>query len=365
MTTIEVTGHRQREAWADKVLPPVEEVRPGLWSVPVPMGANPLRYVLIYVLALPDGIALIDTGWPSEKSWQALVDGIRATGHDITDVRHVSITHLHPDHFGLVPRLLEHVDPVLVMHRNDARHLRHVDDAEIERQIEESRIELEALGAPDVIDNGFRHIARLPSGRTMDVELDHDQALDLPGWNVRALWTPGHTAGHLCFVDEDAGVIFTGDHLLPRISPNVSTNAFQSQNPLAEYLVSLAHTERLPDLEALPSHEYRFRGLADRVSNLLDHHEERLGEIATAVAENPQSTAWEITRSVTWSRPFEQLSEDLARMAMRETHAHLVVLDQRGVLTPSRGTPVRWSVSAPTPTPEASSMPIPTTCDRS
>ncbi|NED65407.1 MBL fold metallo-hydrolase, partial [Streptomyces sp. SID10244] len=104
---------------------------------------------------------------------------------------------------------------------------------------------------------------------------------------------------HLCFVDEDAGVIFTGDHLLPRISPNVSTNRFQSHNPLSEYLISLANTEHLPDLEALPSHEYRFRGLADRVTHLLAHHEERLDEITAAVAAEPQSTAWDITRSVT------------------------------------------------------------------
>jgi glyoxylase-like metal-dependent hydrolase (beta-lactamase superfamily II) len=346
MTTIEVTGHRQREAWAEKVLPPVEEVRPGLWSIPVPMAANPLRYVLIYALVLPDGIALIDTGWPSDDAWQALVDGIHATGHDITEVRHVSITHLHPDHFGLVPRLLEHVDPVLAMHHNDACHLHHVTEAELERQIATARHELEALGAPDVVDNGFRHIARLPKGRTIDVELDHDDPLDLPDWNVRALWTPGHTAGHLCFADDDAGVIFTGDHLLPRISPNVSTNAFQAHNPLDQYLVSLAHTEKLPDLEALPSHEYRFRGLADRVTDLLDHHEQRLREITTAVVDNPESTAWEITRSVTWSRPFEQLGTDLARMAMRETHAHLVVLEQRGVLTPTEGSPVRWNHAA-------------------
>ncbi|AZG45676.1 MBL fold metallo-hydrolase [Gordonia insulae] len=352
MTTIEVTGHRQREAWAEKVLPPVEEVRPGLWSIPVPMPGNPLRYVLIYALALPEGVALIDTGWNTDESWHALVDGLHATGHDVTDVRHVSITHLHPDHFGLVPRLLEHTDPVLAMHRNDARHLHHVTEAEIERQIDGAQRELEIHGAPtDVVDTGFREIARLPDGRTMDVELDDGDPLDLPGWNVRALWTPGHTAGHLCFVDEDAGVIFTGDHLLPRISPNVSTNRFQSHNPLSEYLISLANTEHLPDLEALPSHEYRFRGLADRVTHLLAHHEERLDEITAAVVAEPQSTAWDITRSVTWSRPFEQLSVPLSRMALGETNAHLVVLQQRGILTPTEGIPIRWTAThAPSPT---------------
>ncbi|ATD70089.1 MBL fold metallo-hydrolase [Gordonia amicalis] len=358
MTTIEVTGRLQQQAWADKVLPPVEEVRPGLWSIPVPMGPNPLRYVLVYALALPDGgLALIDVGWPSDESWQALVDGIRGTGHDVTDVRSAAITHFHPDHFGLVPRLLEHTDAELLMHRDDACHLRYHSDDEVERQLDEARWELRVLGAPaDVAGLGLVDFVRLPDGRTVDRELTADAPLDIPGWNLRAIWTPGHTPGHLCFADDDAGVIFTGDHLLPRISPNVSTSPMQTQSPLADYLVSLANTERMRDHEALPSHEYRFRGLGARVTGLLSHHEERLTEITEAVAARPESTAWEITQAVRWSRPFSDLNLTMKRLALRETDAHLLVLSERGILSSTPAPteadladdaiePVRWSLA--------------------
>ncbi len=57
MIVTEDLGTVQREAWAAGVLPPVEEVRPGLWSIPVPMPKNPLRYVLSYALAFDDGLA--------------------------------------------------------------------------------------------------------------------------------------------------------------------------------------------------------------------------------------------------------------------------------------------------------------------
>ena len=59
-STVEITGHSQREAWLAKTLPPIEEVRPGLWSIPVPMPQSPLRYTLVYALVLPDGIAAIE-----------------------------------------------------------------------------------------------------------------------------------------------------------------------------------------------------------------------------------------------------------------------------------------------------------------
>lgn len=347
-SAIEITGHSQHDAWLARTMPPIEEIRPGLWSIPVPMPQSPLRYTLVYALVLPDGIALIDTGLNTDESWRALVDGVHATGHDIPDVRYVAITHLHPDHFGLVPRLLEHTDFTLAMHRNDARFLRFHSEEEVAREQAWAAAQLTQLGAPtDVPETGMAQFTRLPKGRTVDVELDDHQPLGLPGWDVSALWTPGHTPGHLCFLDETAGTVFTGDHLLPRISPNVSTSLFQPTDPLDAYLVSLAHTEHLPDVEALPSHEYRFRGLAGRVTALLSHHEDRFDEIAAAVAADPQLTAWDVARSVSWSRPFEDLLLPLQRMAARETHAHLVVLEARGILIHEGELPQRWSLAAP------------------
>ena len=47
-------------------LPPVEQVRPGVWSIPVPIPDNPLRYVLVYALESDRGPYLIDAGWNTD-----------------------------------------------------------------------------------------------------------------------------------------------------------------------------------------------------------------------------------------------------------------------------------------------------------
>jgi len=57
-----VTGVLQKEAWDRDVMPPVEKVRPGVWSIPVPIPDNPLRYVLVYAFELDNGIAIVDAG---------------------------------------------------------------------------------------------------------------------------------------------------------------------------------------------------------------------------------------------------------------------------------------------------------------
>lgn len=344
MIVTEDVGAVQREAWARGVLPPVEEVRPGLWSIPVPMPRNPLRYVLVYALALDDGLALIDVGWDAEASWRALVDGIAQTGHHITDVRFAAITHLHPDHFGLAPRLREVSGAALAMHAADATLLGHHGSEEIEDDIRVWDVQLTRLGAPrEVLAASRVELVRFAPGEAIDLVLDDGTPLGLPGWDLRAVWTPGHTPGHLCFVDDTRGLLFSGDHMLPRISPNISTIPGELPNPLHRYLLSLHATTAMPDGEVLPAHEYRFRGIATRARQLMGHHEERLAEIAAAVHVGPESTAWELSSRISWSRPFAETPDRLLRLAVRETHAHLLVLAERGVVRSLGGHPERWT----------------------
>src|SRR5579862_8282783 len=101
MTGIEVSWEAQRRSWESPGLPGVEQVRPGLLSVPVPLPNNPLRYVLVYLLEVDDGLAVIDTGWSTEEAWDALVAGMKVAGYAPKDVRAILITHIHPDHYGL------------------------------------------------------------------------------------------------------------------------------------------------------------------------------------------------------------------------------------------------------------------------
>src|ERR1700759_1477419 len=94
---ITVSGTRQRQAWLDRVLPPVELVRPGLWSIPTPYPNSPLRYVLAYAIEYAGGSALVDTGWPAEAAWDGLVAGLAEAGWGLADVRAILVTHGHGD----------------------------------------------------------------------------------------------------------------------------------------------------------------------------------------------------------------------------------------------------------------------------
>jgi glyoxylase-like metal-dependent hydrolase (beta-lactamase superfamily II) len=325
---ITVTGTRQREAWRRKALPPVEQVRPGLWTVPTIFPNHPLRYVLTYAVAYGNGVALVDTGWPCDAAWDDLLGGLREAGWEIGDVKAVLVTHAHPDHVGLARRIREQTGAWVGMHEADARMQR------LYRPRPGSGDSwLRQRGAQA---NDIQSVSRPRSEMFDDFALDPDRLItdgERPlgrSSPLRAVWTPGHTPGHLCFYEPDLNVLLTGDHLLPRITPNISPVPGEDADVLGDYLSSLLLlTAYAPD-EVLPAHEYRFAGLAARVGQLRHHHERRLAETLQVLRGSPGVSTVEVAEELSWSRDWAQMHGMIRRSAVGETYAHLIHLERTG-----------------------------------
>jgi glyoxylase-like metal-dependent hydrolase (beta-lactamase superfamily II) len=347
---VEITGTAQLEAWQARSLPPVEQLRPDLWSIPVPIPHNPLRYVSTYAFALDGGgLGLLDTGWESEAGWAALTEGLVAIGGGVADVRGVVVTHLHFDHLGLAARVRAASGAWVAMHPADARAVERLTTTDAEAAVASEVEFLVGLGAPreDALADvgGAENLAGFSRMAVPDRLLEDGDRADFPGWFLRAVHTPGHTPGHLCFDEERTRLFFAGDHVLPRISPNVSSTTGGSPDPLRDFLDSLAGVRDLDPEEVLPAHEWRFRGLADRVDSLTAHHEQRLTELLTAIREHPHSTPWDLAAHLTWSRPWEQYERRMRIFAVTETDAHLRLLASRGLVVGSGGPVPTWTLA--------------------
>jgi glyoxylase-like metal-dependent hydrolase (beta-lactamase superfamily II) len=347
---MEITGSQQHQAWQERTLPPVEQLRTDLWSIPVPIPHNPLRYVSAYALAVPGGLGLIDTGWDSVESWEALTAGLAGIGAAVGDVRGVLVTHLHPDHLGLAGRVREESGAWIAMHPADAGLVAaahrldgtNATATEVDFLIGlgADRAEAEGdVGSPEAMEQFLR--LAVP-----DRLLEHGDLADLTGWRLRAVHTPGHTPGHLCFDEERTGLFFSGDHVLPRISPNISSGSRGEADPLRSFLGSLAAVRSLDPVEVLPAHEWRFTGLADRVDQLTAHHEHRLAELLGAIRAHPHSTPWALAAHLTWSRPWASYERRMRIFAVTETDAHLRLLASRGLVVSDGGPVPTWTATA-------------------
>ncbi|MFD8208980.1 MBL fold metallo-hydrolase [Streptomyces sp. NPDC059695] len=334
----------------------------GVWSLRVPIPDNPLGHTLVHVLDTGRGPVLVDTGWDDPASWAELTDGLTALGLSVREIHGVVITHHHPDHHGLSGRVREESGAWIAMHAADAAVVRRTREAEPGTWFDYLARKLATVGAPE------DHIAPLRAARASgrmrtlpglrsalpDREIVPGELLDLAGRRLRAVWTPGHTPGHVCLHLEEEhpsrlpghGRLFSGDHLLPGISPHIGLyedpDDATGADPLGDYLDSLERIGRLGVAEVLPAHQYAFTDAAGRVRELLDHHEERLTGLLGLLA--VPLTPWQLAERMEWNRPWDQIPYGSRNIAVSEAEAHLRRLVKLGRAEPVPGTdPVTYA----------------------
>jgi glyoxylase-like metal-dependent hydrolase (beta-lactamase superfamily II) len=312
--------------------------------VPVPIPVNPLRYVLVYAFEASDGLVLVDSGWDTPEAWDGLNDGLATFGAAIGDVRGVLVTHIHPDHYGLAGRLRSETGCWVGLHPADAALIdsRYVDVDDLIQRTRDSM--LEGGVPPDAVEElatASLRVREFVSMADPDVDIEDGDRPPVPGWDLVAVHTPGHTPGHLCFALPAHDAVLTGDHVLPRITPNVSFHAQSGSDPLGDFLGSLDRLRMYGDATGLPGHEWPFSNLSSRIDELVAHHDERLSEAERLLSEGAE-TAWGVAEAIGWSRSWQRLEPFMRRMAVAEIHAHLILLERRGRITRIGERPSRW-----------------------
>ena len=327
-------------------LPPVERVRPGLWSVPVPIPSNSLRYVFVYVFETDRGPYIVDTGWNTDEAFDALSDGLAQVGTGVAEVQGVIVTHIHPDHYGLAGRVREASGAWVALHPADAALIkdRYEEPTDLLQRVGAM---LRRMGAPaeelESMRNASMPVLPLVSAAQPDVLFEDGDKPDVPGWDLSAIWTPGHSPGHLCFWEPANRVMLSGDHVLPRITPNIPFHPQAGADPLGDFLESLEKLRGYGEDEVLPAHEHRFVGLEGRLDELVAHHERRFAEVLAAIRDGVTS-AWGIAERMGWSRPWSRIEGFMRRAAVGEAMSHLRALEKRGVVREVMGEPSAWEI---------------------
>lgn len=324
-------------------LPEVLQLADGIWQLPLPF-AGPLKFSFAYALRTNSGLLLIDSGSNTPEAWTSLISGLDATGHSLDDVIGVAVTHAHPDHYGLAERVRGESGAWIGLHPAD-RDLLVGSRLNRTRRVDALERWLEQIGTPAIEMHGLMADRRTLLRELCSGSPDRDLVggrlpLDASD-DIIAIHTPGHTPGHLVFVDRQRQVAFTGDHVLPRVSPNISRRPPSLDDPLTAYEASLHAMTGLEVGVVAPGHERHFLGLDGRVRELLEHHEDRLTEVEHAVSLGA-SSPWEVAQVVSWSRPFATLDPRGARSALGETCSHLTHLRTEGRIRMDTSRTERW-----------------------
>jgi len=318
--------------WTEIGCHPVAE---RIHRIPLPMPGDGLRAINVYVVEGPDGVSLIDAGWNVPGNLEILRAGLRSIDVGLAEITDVHVTHIHRDHYTMGPELRRVAGARIhlgVRESAGLRALRALGNAVPADSLEQLR----RAGAP-VIAKVAREQALTETWLERDWELPDEWTEDGPvvigGRPMRATVTAGHTKGHLVFDDPGLGVTFTGDHVLPRISPSIGFELGGWDNPLGDYLASLEAMLDRPDSIMLPAHGVVGDSVHTRVRELLAHHDARLAATRRAVASSPGATGLQVAQALPWTRrerAFSSLDDFNQMIAVCETMAHLDVLVQRG-----------------------------------
>ena len=298
-----------------------------------------LRAVNVYAIVGAEGMSLIDSGWAVPTSRDALTRGLARLGRTLTDIRQFLVTHLHPDHYAQASVLqAEHGTPIS-LGDGERSNLESVLQAVASGEHSDARKPtLDRAGAADLLARLRPFSARSPdferAWRRPDTWLPDGAVVQAENRRLCVVATPGHTRGHVVFHDEPNRLLFSGDHILPLITPSLGMEPSSSPWPLQDYLDSLRLIKARPDAVLLPAHGPVWDSAHRRADQLIAHHEDRLGAAAAAVQAGA-STGFEVAQRLTWTHhllPFAELSLGNQAMAVRETMAHLDVLVLDGAL---------------------------------
>ena len=310
----------------------VDRILIDLYRIEVPIPKSPLKALNAYLIKGKDRFLLVDTGLRREQCLRPLLQGLDELGVDLnrTDL---FITHLHADHLGLVEEMHTPGNKVYFSEKEAA--LVMLISQNVEERYQELYQYFIANGFPkDELDlavknhPGFRYSPAHPPAFDTVRE---DDTIEIGDYCFRCIETPGHSPGHMCLYDEGRKLLFSGDHILFDITPNI-TRWPDFDDSLRNYLASLEKTYRLEVDLVLPGHRNIMKDHRKRIRQLQEHHKQRLHEALRAVSEGKR-TAWEVAPEISWdlvSASWESFPAVQKWFALGETIAHLKYLEGEG-----------------------------------
>ncbi len=315
---------------------PVDEIYPGIWRIEVALPKTPLKATNSYFIPGNDRNLLIDTGFNHEMCRDAMTAALAALRVDMarTDL---FITHLHSDHAGL-SQFCARPGTRIFMSEADGRVVAGGRESDFWESFKQF-YRFTGLEAGGYVTSVAQHpgYSFAPPASDAIVFVRDGHVFDVGGFSLRCVLAKGHTRGHFCLYDEAKKILFSGDHILGSITPNITLMAFD-HDALEEFLASLDIVDALDVDIAFPGHRRAVEDVRGRIAQLREHHRTRLDEVLEITGTGRVSSV-DVAKKMRWSLTIENwLDYPPAQklFSAGEALAHLHYLACRGALRMER-----------------------------
>ncbi len=302
------------------------EVIDGVVQVYLPLPMKP-TIINVYLVRAGGTWTLVDTGMNTEDSTAAFRAALDAIGIAPTDIGRLVCTHHHVDHYGTSGPYREFTHAEVYLHPLEAERV-----SGMQSMTGENTPYLRLHGVPDVpaehrLPSPARFFGAFYKPATPDHLLADEDEIPLgDGRSLEVIWTPGHTPGHCCLLLKPDGILFVGDHLLPKITPHVGLWPNGPENPLGDFLASHEKIQRHEARLVCPAHGAIYEDHRRRARQLIDFHRVRKLTMLDAIRRRPIS-AYDVALEAFAISPDNRMQ---VMMAVYETLAHLELLRREG-----------------------------------
>lgn len=302
-----------------------KEVLPHIYTIALPLPKNPLKELNLYLIYFGDDNLLIDTGFDHPETFEHLKEFINHIKLTPKNTR-LYLTHLHSDHTGLAYYFQEHGYEIL-MGDVDGKILQSGFDPNGKQWKNIALFgQLQGLQADQLeIENhpGFRY---RPKQKINYTPLHPGQTLRVGDFEFITLDLSGHTPGQLGLYEKNHQYLFSGDHILAKITPNITFWGYDVGDSLGTYFKNLDQVDQLDVKYVFSSHRSLIEDHHKRIRELRQHHNERLDEALQALRKSNFSTVRDVTKQLHWdirSKNWDDFPKSQKWFAAGEAHAHL------------------------------------------
>ena len=301
----------------------IEQLLPGLYKVEIPLPGNPLKNINSYFIRGPKRNLIIDTGMNRPECRKVMDQAVLELKFEPQDTD-LFITHMHADHSGLVAHMTTPTTRVFCS-EPDIEVIQRISksvtgEAHVMKYAHRNGFSDAEAQEISVRHPGFRYSAQ--GDMRFDPVADGD-IIEVGDYRLRCVATPGHTLGHLCLYEEEKKFLFSGDHILGDITPNISHWTDEGDS-LGNYLASLDVVEKLPIDTVYPGHRRLIADWRVRLNELRQHHAARAAEALAVLHHGPQ-TAYQVAGEMSWDMTcaWNEFPAAQKWFAVGEARAHL------------------------------------------
>lgn len=320
------------------------EIYPSIYQLSLPFvssgkGPGPVH---VYLFA-EDPVTLIDTG--TTMTVPVFRSALAELGFSVADIRQIIITHGHLDHYGGTHLLINELEnkPVVAAHRDAANLIEGREGVHDNTKFAfltlmgfplKYRFAMYALDRKAQQNFNNCHVSLL---------FNDGDTIQCGGYKADILWTPGHSKGSICIYLRDHDILFSGDTVLPHITPNAIVmlekgKALPVRKSQAEFYDSIARLEELNPGTIFPGHGETIKDIKPVTDNYRRQYRAREKRLLESI-KNGERTVYQMALHVFNLKKRKRRGQAFETfLAMSEVYTHLQVLEEQGIVKISK----RW-----------------------